>query len=148
MVSTAVIPTSCDTESPCCLPQTHPDDALVVNQTVAMALLSQELGPFDPRAAQRGTKALLAWALNSTSEEEWLSYVPAPGHGTVTQQPAGSGGFQDQDAEWGALNDADEDSQERGDGFGLDFGLEQPGLLDEFFQVRLGLSKTQKRCFT
>ena len=115
--------------------QTHPDDARVINETVAGALLRQELGPFNPDHAPPGTKALITYASNSTRDPSW----PGSSH---TSKPAARG--QPSNAKRAAgmvLGHGDQGSENDWDGseddYRLGFGGEGSAVLDALRQVRL-----------
>ncbi len=107
--------------------QTHPDDARVINETVAGALLRQELGAFDAAAAPPGIKTLIAYAKNSTADPNWpgvsRSSKQAPrGQQPIAKHPSTTVLGYEEDAE-------DEDGDDNG------FGREQAALLDSLWQV-------------
>ena len=121
-----------------CDHQVHPDDALVVNQTIAKALLRQELGPFDKEKAQPYTRVLLDWAANATTQAEWAA--SAPSKKPHAQQQAAKQAAAKQAAQRFAADEDDEDAQEESeDDYGLGFDLEQPALLDVLQQVCPGV---------
>ncbi|KAK9853095.1 hypothetical protein WJX84_007225, partial [Apatococcus fuscideae] len=115
------------------LARVHPDNQRVVNQTIAKALLRQELGPFNKATAQPYTQILLDWAADAATQAEWAASAPAAQQSArqqVSEQAAA--------IRMAQLTDIDEDEEDgeddSGDDYGLGFDLEQPALLDALQQ--------------